>query len=231
MTNKKTKSKSCCSTGKKLSPLLLIAIIILIAIGVFFLPSPSNKTPIKEGLVIDDTQPVIEMISDTVEVTIPEDTNTAVVPETNLDEEPIIILGEKNSDVSLSINNSEKLVQTFLSEYNHKRFKDACDIIVDTKCDDRIKGSVIRFGEEFEKMDGGYQNISVHQVDVPDFHSDIICVEYDYRYKASTNPNLIHEVMSFYVQDGKITYRICEGKTRDGVNIGCPIQARRDFCL
>ena len=227
MTKKKTKKSSCC-TVKKIAPLFIITLIVLITVAILGLPG----TPDKEGLIANDSEMVIEMISDTVEVTV-EDSDIIEDndEEISMEEPSIIVLDEKSSLVSPEMTTPEKLVRTFLHHYNQERFKDACDIISDIKCDDRIKGSVARFGEEFEKIDGGYQNVSVKQVDIPDFHSDVVCVEYDYRYKASTNPNLIHETMSFYLQDGKITYRICEEKTRDGVNIKCPILSRRDFCL
>ncbi len=175
--------------------------------------------------------PVVEMISDSIEVI---ETDPGIIPVVESEDEevePIINLNKNNTLTEAEPTDSEKLVKTFLNKYNQKEFKDACEILVDTKCDARVANSVKRFGEEFEKMENGYENISVHQVDLPDFHSDVLCVEYDYRYKSSSNPNPVHEIMSFYVQDGKITYRICEDKTRKDSNLECPIQARRSFCL
>jgi len=228
MTKKKTNKTSCCSDNKKLH-LIFIIFIILVTAGVILLSS-YEKQP--DGLFRDKTKlpvmakpPVIEMISDTVEVTIKNPKKKVST------EDVLLILDKENSILMPKMTTSEKLVKTFLNHYNQERFKDACDIIIDTKCDDKINGSVARFGEEFGKMDGGYQNVSVKQVDLPDFHSDVVCVGYDYRYKTSTNPNLIHETMSFYLQDGKITYRICEGKTRGDVDLGCPMASRKDFCL
>lgn len=179
--------------------------------------------------------PGIEMISDTVEVQ-PIDTvlvadEMEVAPKPKIIENPVMKLDEPNGVVAPKMSDSEELIYTFLTNYNQKKFEEACEVLVDTKCDATSEGSVARFGEELEKMKNGYQNISVRQVEVPDFHSDVVCVEYDYRYISSSNTNPIHETLSFYVQDGKITYRICEDKTRDGETIGCPIQSRRDFCL
>lgn len=232
MTHKKTQPTDCC-TKKKQIPFFVIGAIIIILLWVIFMPTKKSYSP---SINEENTElPTIEIISDTVEVQ-PIDTilvtdKTEVIIEPKIIKNPIMKLDVPNSVIAQPITESEKLVQVFLSSYNQKRFKDACDILVDTKCDDRIKSSVERFGEEFYKMENGYENIDIHQVDVPDFHSDVVCVEYDYRYNESTNPNTIHETMSFYIQDGKITYRICENKTRDGETIGCPIKSRRDFCL
>ena len=178
--------------------------------------------------------PNVEMISDTVEVQPISDALVAEESEPVIDPEvlanPVMKLDEPNV-VAPPMTDAEELVYTFLTDYNQQKFAEACDILVDTKCDATSEGSIARFGEELEKMKNGYQNISVRQVDVPDFHSEIVCVEYDYQYTSSSNTNPIHETMSFYVQDGKITYRICEDKTRDGETIACPIKSRRDFCL
>lgn len=226
MANKKTKPASCCS-GKKVLPLLIIAIIVLVTVGVLTLP---NTSPEEQNTNIPD----VEMISDTVEVQpvidilVAEEDEPAINPEVLAN--PVMKLDEPNVFAPPKTD-SEQLVYTFLTDYNQKKFTEACDILVDTKCDATSEGSVTRFGEELEKMKNGYQNISVRQIEVPDFHSDIVCVEYDYRYKESSNTNPIHETMSFYVQDGKITYRICENKTRNGEEIACPIRSRRDFCL
>jgi hypothetical protein len=244
MTNKKTKTpvtpaQSCCL--KKQSYFLIIVISITILLLIFLLNLKKDESLPTEEI----TPPTVEMISDSVEVSDSEESeqlDEIIVSETI---EPATVIKDVVAEESTTImtldqadtlarpesTNSEKLVKVFLSHYNEKRFKDACDILVDTKCDDRIKASVSRFSDEFQKMKNGYQNISVRQAEVPDFHSDIICVEYDYNYKINANPKPIHEVMSFYVKNNKITYRICEEKTRDGVNIGCPIRARRDFCL
>ena len=226
MAKKQTQKKSCYSRNKL--SYVLVAFIILFTVGIMLL---FTKNQPKEGLFQDKTKLIIEMIPDTVEINSDKLIDKELISESLVIKDPLFILDQANSIVAPLMTDSEKLVQVFLSHYNQKRFKDACDIIVDTKCDDRFKASVERFGEEFKKMDGGYQNISVHQADVPDFHSDVVCVEYDYRYEISTNPDLVHEIMSFYVQNGKITYRICEEKSRDGINIGCPIESFRDFCL
>lgn len=230
MTNKKTPPPACCTSKKKV-PFFFIGAIIIVLLLIIFMPTDKNDDELSET-------PVIEMISDTVNVQTPDNeildeivVDENVSPEPEVIENPIMKLDTPNAVVAPEMSTSEKLVQTFLNKYNQKQFKDACNLIVDTKCDATSTASIARFGEEFEKMENGYENISVHQVDVPNFHSDIVCVAYDYRYKDSTNPKPIHEVMSFYVQDGKITYRICEDKTRGDQNLGCPIQSRRDFCL
>lgn len=230
--NKKTKSDACCKK-KSVLPFLFIGIIIAILLLVLFISPEEKDTDVPEVIT-----PEIEVISDTIEIAplneilVAEETEEIIPEPKIIDEESVIMtLDTPNAIVAPPTTAAEDLVQNFLDNYNNKSFKEACDILVDTKCDATSKGSVSRFGEEFAKMENGYENISVHQVEVPDFHSDIVCVEYDYRYNINANPNPIHEVMSFYVQDGKITYRICEDKTREGKNIGCPIEARRDFCM
>ncbi len=146
--------------------------------------------------------------------------------------DPLFQLGvEGNLKMVKNRQDPVQLVETFFDSYNDEDFETACDIIVDTKCDATSYGSVSRLGEEFQKLDGGYQNLVLRKVDAPDFHSDVVCVEYDYRYSNSSNPDLIHEIMSFYVLDDKITYRICEEKSRGDEKLECPIASRRDFCL
>lgn len=232
MVHKKIKSTSCCTQNKRI-PFLLIGAIIIILLWVIFIPTKKSDSPSGEKENIET--PPIEIISDTENVQPLEEeiliNETEVISEPKIIENPVIELDVPNGVVAPEMSDSEKLVYTFLTDYNQKKFEEACDLLVDSKCDATSKGSVARFGEELEKMKNGYQNISVRQVEVPDFHSEIVCVEYDYRYISSSNTNPIHETMSFYVQDGKITYRICENKTRDGETISCPIKSRRDFCL
>lgn len=231
MVNKKTTSKKTKCAKKRFLPFILIGLIIVLLLLVLFLPTKKIKSPqiqeIDKGLMNQNTMiptknPILNetRVAEKVEPVI----NEGIV--TN----PVMKLDEPNV-VAPPMTDDEELVYTFLTDYNQKKFAKACDILVDTKCDATSPASVERFGEELGKMKNGYQNISVHQIEVPDFHSDVVCVEYDYRYKTSSNTNPIHETMSFYVQGGKITYRICEDKTRDGEDIPCPIQSRRDFCL
>ena len=232
MANKKTSSKKTQNTSKKCEkrsalPFILVGLIIILLLLVLFLPtnkveSPPPQKSDKEVVMTPESDPILN------EAIIAEKTEPEIDPEFLAN--PVMKLDEPNV-VAPPMTDDEELVYTFLTEYNKKNFKEACDLLVDTKCDATIPSSVERFGEELGKMKNGYQNISVHQVEVPDFHSDIVCVEYDYRYLSSSNTNPIHETMSFYVQNGKITYRICEDKTRDGEDIPCPIRSRRDFCL
>lgn len=240
MTNKKTQPTSCCAGAKKL-PLIIVGIAIIILFIIWLLNKEVQEMPLEEG--VQSTPVVAEKTTTVTPDQKMEQKNTEqevlneelVADETPLpattSEKTVLNLNAPNTLTKPKMTEAENLVYTFLTDYNQKNFEEACDTLVDTKCDATIAASVERFGEELDKMNDGYQNISVHQVDVPDFHSDIVCVEYDYRYKSSSNTNPIHEVLSFYVQDGKITYRICEDKTRDGEKIGCPIQSRRDFCL
>jgi hypothetical protein len=242
MTNKQTNPEKTCCTQKN-KTYFLIAIIIVIVLFVIFFPKEKQKKLVDAPII-----EVVEIISDSVEVTSPDKIDIEIIPvsepekevikidvdaETEIEREiiPIITLNKNNTFTAPKITDSETLVKTFLEKYNQKEFIDACEILADTKCDATINGSVARFGQEFEKMDNGYENISISKADAPDFHSDVICVEYDYRYTSSSNTNPVHEVMSFYVQDEKITYRICEDKTREGSTLECPIQARRNFCL
>lgn len=145
-------------------------------------------------------------------------------------DETVIVVEDENP-ISSDVTQSMALVRNYFKAYNDKDFGIACDYIADSKCNAKNAGDVNRFGQEFAKMTGGYENLTFSVADTGDFHSDVICVEYDYGYTDDITPSTIHEVMSYYVQEGKITNRVCEEKTTDGDDAGCPILSRRDFCL
>ena len=142
--------------------------------------------------------------------------------------------------ISLPIVSSKALetVRSFFNSYNSENFDIACGLLSSSKCDPESATAVNRLASEYEKMEKGYENVNVWLAkDAEDFHSDVVCVKYAYKYKDDTKNKLVHEIMSFYVtedEDGKekITNRICEKKFAENIGeVPCPILSKRDFCL
>ena len=157
-------------------------------------------------------------------------TNVELLGEAEMDDEVMVLdveetMVEESGVVEGDIvqSDSTSLVRTYFNAYNNNEFGVACDLLADSKCNAKNAGDVNRFGQEFKKMTAGYENLNFWMADTTDFHSDVVCVEYDFAYANDPSPLDIHEIMSFYVQDGKITSRVCEAKTADGKSIGCPI--------
>lgn len=210
------------SRGKQF---LLIAIILLILGGVLLL----TETP-EDGVIKDITEEPgvvtnVELVGEMEEVDMGmEMMNDDVV--TSDDNETGIVEEVKGN----TSGKSADIVRNYFKAYNGGEFDVACDVISNDKCNAKNPGDVSRFAQEFNKMNSGYENLNFWVADSTDFHSDVICVEYDYTYKTAPTVQL-HEIMSFYVSEGKISSRVCEGKTADGSPINCPIISKRDFCL
>lgn len=128
------------------------------------------------------------------------------------------------------------LVKQYFAHLQAKEFKEACALMSSGKCSSIRPAAVAAFSQEFLKLKNGYEYISVK-----DFWfqspsgKDVVCVKYSYRYRDDSNPWLISEVLSFYIDEdvGKrvITDRVCEKKYKDGVGVRpCPVQATQNFC-
>jgi hypothetical protein len=129
------------------------------------------------------------------------------------------------------------LVKQYFAHIQAKEYKEACGLMSPWKCTPIREAAVEAFSTEFKKYTNGYEYISVKDYG---FQSpsgkDIVCVKYAYRLKDDSNPWLISEVMSFYIEEdvGKrvITDRVCEKKYKDGTgNRPCPVKATKDFCV
>lgn len=128
------------------------------------------------------------------------------------------------------------LVKQYFAHLQAKEFKQACGLLSSGKCSAIRQAAVDAFSQEFLKLQNGYEYISVK-----DFWfqspsgKDVVCVKYSYRYKEDSNPWLISEVLSFYIDEdvGKwvITDRVCEKKYKEWMgNRPCPVQATQNFC-
>lgn len=126
---------------------------------------------------------------------------------------------------------SIQVVQNYFDAYNKGDIKTACGILPSSKCDPESKQAVSRFGEEKAKLTQGYQDLHLWNAEATDFHSDVVCVKYSYSYKNDLKPKSVTETLSFYVNEGTITARVCEQKLLDGKQgFDCPITAKKDFC-
>lgn len=125
------------------------------------------------------------------------------------------------------------LVQEYFNAYNQGNMYTACDHISDNRCNAENPVDLARFQSLRDNLVGGYQNLHLWESDQDqDFHSDVVCVQYDYTYANDLNQKKVTEVLSYYVNDGKITARVCEKMTFDGETENeCPILSARDFCL
>jgi hypothetical protein len=129
------------------------------------------------------------------------------------------------------------LVKQYFAHVQAKEFKEACGLLSSGKCSAIRQAAVDAFSQEFLKLTNGYEYISVK-----DFWyqspsgKDVVCVKYSYRYKDDSNPGLISEIMSYYIEEdvGKfvISDRVCEKKYKDwSGERPCPVQATQDFCV
>ncbi len=207
---------------------LLIAVILLILGAVLLLsetPAPETISNIvEEPGVVTNVELVGEQTIDA-EVIVPAEEETGIMDDA---EEEVVV---ERTEVRQTSGEATDLVRNYFKSYNDKEFAVACGILSDNKCNAKNAGDVNRFGQEFKKMNQGYENLNFWAADATDFHSDVVCVEYDYKYANDPSPLTIHEIMSFYVNEGTIASRVCEKKTADGKDVPCPILAKRDFCL
>ena len=228
----------------------IVGILIIIAIAIFYPrgseapnepeapaevaeseTTPASETPESEPETVADDETEYRE-EDVVISPIAESTPTET-ENTPSDTEAFPVNFEESSEAPVAQTRPAKdTVSEYFSAYNSEDFKTACGLLSFDKCNPKSVADVSRFSDESEKLDNGYE---VARLWVPEsaegFKYDVVCVEYDYRYKTSSNPDAITEIMSFYVDGDTIEARVCEQKTRGGSDLGCPILSRRDFCL
>lgn len=183
-------------------------------------PAPAPVAPLK---VQEQTRDTL-IVSGTVETT-----GSTTISWT-VTQKPTILQERENPDRA-------NLVKQYFAHIQAKEFKEACGLMSTSKCSAVRQAAVDAFSQEFLKLKNWYEYISVK-----DFWfqspsgKDVVCVKYSYRYKDDTNPWLISEVMSYYIEEdvGKwvISDRVCEKKYKEGSgNRPCPVQATQNFCV
>jgi len=202
---------------------------LILVYALLFLPTPVVQNEAKETSAISVEDPNV------VDVEVVENTN---VVESIEEETPEVVMIPSKKDVSVASNKAMGTVKSFFDSYNSKDFGTACGLLSSAKCDPESTYAVNRLAAEYDKMENGYENVSVWLAeDTEGFHSDVVCVKYSYQYRGDVNKKKISERMSFYVQadeDGqnKITNRVCEKKFAETIgDVPCPILSKRDFCL
>ena len=129
------------------------------------------------------------------------------------------------------------LVKAYFAHMQAREFQQACALMAPGKCAAIRPAAVEAFSQEFRKFAHGYEYINVRDYGIKSpSGKDVVCVKYSYRYINDTNPWLISEILSFYIEEdvGKrvITDRVCEKKYKEGVGVTrCPIQALQNFCV
>lgn len=129
------------------------------------------------------------------------------------------------------------LVKQYFAHIQAWEYQEACWLMSSSKCSAIRPAAVESFSQEFKKLKNGYEYINIKDFGYQSpSGKDIVCVKYSYRYKDDTNPWLISEVLSYYIDEdvGKrvITDRVCEKKYKDGSgNRPCPVQATQNFCV
>lgn len=123
-------------------------------------------------------------------------------------------------------------VKGYFDAFNRGNMYAVCDTLSDSKCVAENPIDIARAQSLKNNLVNGYENLHLWDSERDeDFHSDVVCVQYDYTYKNDTNQKKITELMSYYVQDGEITARVCESVLFDGEKADCPVLSARDFCL
>lgn len=125
------------------------------------------------------------------------------------------------------------LVSSYFDAFNRNDMSTACDIIDKSRCNTENSVDIRRFESLRKNMVSGYENVHLWMSDTAEgFHSDVVCVQYDYTYKNDRNAKKVTELLSYYVKDDAITARVCEKMTFDGeIEVPCPILSKTDFCL
>ncbi len=134
---------------------------------------------------------------------------------------------------------AENFVNQYFGAYNEQDFEKACGMMDQDKCNANRPQAVVRFAQEFEKMQNGYESVRLwkSQLVPADFHSQVVCVENKYKYKDDLEDKEVIEIMSFYVNEREdstyeISSRVCESKTfSDGRAGECPFEAIQKFCV
>ncbi len=140
---------------------------------------------------------------------------------------------EETQDTQENISSGVGIVESYFDSFSKNDFETACNLVSDKKC---TSGNEYMMSELSKRkpLFGGYKNIKIWETDLDaDFHSEVICVEYDYNQKFS-GLDYISDVTqrnSYYIKDGVITAQVCEKRLVDGYEYTCAVQAVRNFCL
>ncbi len=129
------------------------------------------------------------------------------------------------------------LVKEYFAGMESKNYARACAVLSVDTCNSWNERSVQLFSREHEKLVNGYEYVNVKDLwfTSPSW-KDIVCVKYSYRYKEDGDPQLVSEVMSFYLdkEDGdlKIVSRVCEKKYKEWSWIrSCPVAPNASYCV
>ena len=132
--------------------------------------------------------------------------------------------------------NKVNLVKSYFAAIAEKNYTRACSLMTNGKCAESRPWAVENFSTEFEKFVNGYEYTAVRDLwIVAPSGRDVVCVKYSYRYQEDTNPWLVSEIMSFYLEDDgtqlRISDRVCEKKYKEGRGERpCPIEPNARFC-
>ncbi len=208
------------------------------------LSSPTSKVKnpldLNDGIVVDDSVNETLLIENNDEISLSSIKLDDIINDNQIEIPEIVVDEMVPSEIKVDVTGDKAMgiVDSFFNSYNGKNFKTACGFLSLKKCDPESAYAVDRLSTEYEKMVNGYEDVNVWLAEnTEDFHSDVVCVKYSYKYKGDVRNKRISERMSFYVgedTDGKkkITNRVCEKKFADTVGeVPCPILAKRDFCL
>jgi hypothetical protein len=133
---------------------------------------------------------------------------------------------------------SIEFVRSYFEAMESGNFAASCGHMAPNVCTPTNAVSVSLFSNEYQKLRAWYEYLSVKDFGIvtPSWR-DVVCVKYAYRYKNDTNPQLIWEILSFYLDPSSNEYgmqiatRVCEKKYKDGMwERACPIKATTEYC-
>lgn len=132
-----------------------------------------------------------------------------------------------------------ELVKAYFDAMESGAFATSCGLMAPVVCNPFNPASVALFSAEYQKLRAGYEYLSVKDFGiVSPWDRDVVCVKYAYRYIDDSNPQLIWEILSFYIEPSMtseyglhIATRVCEKKYKEGLwERSCPVQAVQELC-
>jgi hypothetical protein len=133
---------------------------------------------------------------------------------------------------------SISFVRSYFESMERWDFAASCGHMAPNVCTPTNPVSVSLFSNEYQKLRAGYEYLSVKDfwIVTPSWR-EVVCVKYAYRYKNDTNPQLIWEILSFYIEPSttihgmQIATRVCEKKYKDWLwERECPVRASVEYC-
>ncbi len=130
----------------------------------------------------------------------------------------------------------EDLIRGYFEIGNMWKYRDACSLLKNNKCNSSIWSDLNNFSRFWDKIDGWYKVIDIYRSDKqPDNWEIVYCVKYEYKLKQDLNPLPIQEIFQYRLKKREdwleeISSRVCESKKKWDKVLKCPIETKNLYC-